>query len=228
MSEAEQLPFVRIVVLTFDGGDMTLRCLRSLAMLDWPTDRLEIVLVDNGSLDDVAEQVKRDFPTVIVLEPLANLGFAGGCNLGIMHGIDGAIADQIDHIALINNDATVDSDWLRALVAAMDTDPRVAGVASKMLFANRYAPLNIEILDELEGGRRDELGICITSLRVDGERCDARFQFDEGFHGAVDPDRARDEEFARWSRRSGSGRRPRSSAGRTRSRPQRSGTWSRT
>jgi GT2 family glycosyltransferase len=203
MSEAEQLPFVRIVVLTFDGGDMTLRCLRSLAMLDWPTDRLEIVLVDNGSLDDVAEQVKRDFPTVIVLEPLANLGFAGGCNLGIMHGIDGAIADQIDHIALINNDATVDSDWLRALVAAMDTDPRVAGVASKMLFANRYAPLNIEILDELEGGRRDELGICITSLRVDGERCDARFQFDEGFHGAVDPDRARDEEFARWSRRSG-------------------------
>lgn len=202
MSELEQSPFVRVVVLTFDGGEMTLRCLRSLAALDWPADRLEIVLVDNGSLDDVAEQVKRDFPSVIVLEPLANLGFAGGCNLGIMHGIDGAIADQIDHIALINNDATVDRYWLRALVAEMDTDPMVAGVASKMLFADRYAPLSIEILDELEGGRRDELGVCLTSLRVDGERCDERFQFDEGFHGAVDPDRARDEEFARWSRRS--------------------------
>lgn len=202
MTVTSQVPFVRIIVLTFDGGDMTLRCLQSLERLDWPADRVEIVLVDNGSLDDVAERVKRDFPSVIVLEPLANLGFAGGCNLGIMHGVRGSIADQIDHVALINNDATVDSGWLRALAAEMDADPRVAAVASKMLFADRYAPLSIEILDELEGGRRDELGVCITSLRVDGVRCDERFQFDEGFHGAVDPDRARDEEFARWSRRS--------------------------
>ncbi|MGA0325082.1 MAG: glycosyltransferase family 2 protein, partial [Ilumatobacteraceae bacterium] len=73
-------PFIRVVVLTFDGGDMTLACLQSLHALDWPRDRYEIVLVDNGSLDDVAQRARNEFPDVIVLEPLENLGFAGGCN----------------------------------------------------------------------------------------------------------------------------------------------------
>lgn len=198
------VPLVRIVVLTFDGGDLTLECLRSLQALDWPRDRRQIVLVDNGSLDDVAERVRAEFDDVIVLEPLRNLGFAGGCNLGIRHDIDGALADTVDHIALVNNDATVDPGWLRALVDEMEADPGVAGVASKMLFADRFAPIGITVLDDLEGSRRDELGVCLTSLRLDGERCDDRWQFDEGFHGAVAADLARSEEFARWTRRSAS------------------------
>ncbi len=54
------LPLVRVVVLNFDGGDMTLECLDSLLATDWPSDRLEIVMVDNGSLDDVVERVATD------------------------------------------------------------------------------------------------------------------------------------------------------------------------
>ena len=70
-------PRVRVVVLNFDGGRMTIDCLESLLATDWPSDALEIVLVDNGSLDDVVEQVRSHYPTVRILEPLANLGFAG-------------------------------------------------------------------------------------------------------------------------------------------------------
>ncbi|WP_234261943.1 glycosyltransferase, partial [Halomonas sp. MCCC 1A11062] len=70
---SDQTPMVRIVVLTFDGGQLTLDCLASITALDWPQDRLEIILVDNGSLDDVAERVREEFPTVRVLEPLQNL-----------------------------------------------------------------------------------------------------------------------------------------------------------
>ncbi len=179
---------------------MTLDCLRSLMALDWPADRREIVLVDNGSLDDVSDRVRTSFDDVTVLEPLQNLGFAGGCNHGIRHGVGGTIAEQVDFVALINNDATVDPHWLRALVEVADTDERIGGVSSKMLFAERYAPLALEVLDPIDGGRRDEIGICISSLRLNNVRCDDRFQFDEGFHGEVAPDRARNEEFARWSR----------------------------
>src|SRR4051812_16642640 len=57
-----QLPLIRVVVLNFDGGAMTLECLDSVLATEWPADRLEIVLVDNGSLDDVAERVRRDYP----------------------------------------------------------------------------------------------------------------------------------------------------------------------
>ncbi len=194
-------PFIRIVVLTFDGGDLTLECIRSLDNLDWPRDRMEIVLVDNGSLDDAAQRVREEFPSVIVLEPLANLGFAGGCNLGMTHDVNGALADRYDHVALVNNDATVDRLWLKELVHVMQSRDDIGGVSSKMLFADRYAPVRFAIEESVGNRRRDELGICVSAVRIDGERCDEVLQFDEGFHGAVDADLARDEEMARWSRR---------------------------
>ena len=53
-----QAPFVRVVVLSFDGGQMTIDCIESLLRTKWPADRLEIVMVDNGSLDDVSHRVK--------------------------------------------------------------------------------------------------------------------------------------------------------------------------
>jgi GT2 family glycosyltransferase len=63
-------PFVRIVVLSFDGGQMTIDCIDSLLLTAWPADGYEIVMVDNGSLDDVTARVRRDYPMVRVLEPL--------------------------------------------------------------------------------------------------------------------------------------------------------------
>lgn len=194
----DQMPMVRVVVLTFDGGQLTLDCLASIAALDWPQDRLEIILVDNGSLDDVAERVREEFPTVRVLEPLQNLGFAGGCNLGILDGVTGRLADAVDFVALINNDATVDTAWLRELVAASSDD--IGGVSSKMLFHDHFQRIRVEVLDKLDGPRRDQLGVCVSAVRLDGCRDDDRLLFDEGFHGAVAPDRARDEEIAVWSR----------------------------
>ena len=96
-------PFVRVVVINFDGGQMTIDCLESLLATDYPADRLEIVMVDNGSLDDVVERVAVELPSVRVIEPLANTGFAGGCNLGIR------APGEFDLVALVNNDATVAS-----------------------------------------------------------------------------------------------------------------------
>jgi GT2 family glycosyltransferase len=198
---ASPLPMVRIVVLTFDGGDLTMACLRSLCDLDWPSDRYEIVLVDNGSLDDVAERVRAEMPDVTVLEPLANLGFAGGCNLGIAHGTRlGELRSAYDHVALVNNDAIVASDWLRRLVDRIGTASNIGGVASKMLFADRFHEVHLAVLEPLAGRRRDMLGVCVSAIRVDGDESVAPFQFDEGFHGPVAPDRARDEEMARWTR----------------------------
>ena len=78
-----EVPFVRVVILSFDGGQMTLDCIESLVKTEWPRDCYEIVMVDNGSLDDVTERVRVQYPSVRILEPLRNLGFAGGCNLGM-------------------------------------------------------------------------------------------------------------------------------------------------
>lgn len=192
----DRVPLVRAVVLNFDGGALTIECLDSLLASDYPADRLEIVLVDNGSLDDVVERVRRDYPSVRVLEPLANLGFAGGCNAGIR--ADGAF----DYLALVNNDATVTPGWLTPLVRALEASPDLAAVSPKLLFADRYAGVDLQVPDAGRLSARDGrvLGVRLTAVRADGQRVDGRLAFDEGFYGPEALDPARDEEIARWTR----------------------------
>ena len=92
-------PLVRVVVLNYNGGDLTMACLRSLLATDWPADRLEVVLVDNASVDDVVARVAAELPAVVVVESPVNSGFAGGCNLGAR------APGEWDLLAFVNNDA---------------------------------------------------------------------------------------------------------------------------
>jgi len=191
------LPIVRVVVLNFDGGDMTFECLDSLLASDWPSNRLDIVLVDNGSLDDVVERIVADerYRSIRVLEPLANLGFAGGCNLGI------GVAGDHDYVALLNNDATVDPGWLRAMVPVAESDERIGAVAAKMLFADRFHGIEFDVPEasHILASEHRLLGVRVSGVRLDGERVDDRLAFDEGFHGAEPPQLKDGEELARWS-----------------------------
>ena len=72
---------VSVVVPVLDGGPHFPELLRSLAALDWPADRLEILLVDNGSTDDSAERARAAGATVLT-EP--ERGAAGPATVGSM------------------------------------------------------------------------------------------------------------------------------------------------
>jgi GT2 family glycosyltransferase len=54
------------------------------------------------------------FPDVIFIKQVVNLGFAGGVNVGVKY----AIEHNYKYVALLNNDATADKDWLKNLIAA--------------------------------------------------------------------------------------------------------------
>lgn len=197
-------PFIRVVVLAYDGVQMTLECIESLVNSNWPQDCLEIVLVDNGSLDDVVERVENQFPRVRVIEPLKNLGFAGGCNAGIraVQCSRGRQLETFDHVALVNNDATVDVDWLGPLVDALESDDQVGAASPKILFSNRYFEVEISRLIPDRQTDQDEQ-VCLSGVRIDGERDDTRVSFDEGFGGPSAFDARTGEEFARWTLKGG-------------------------
>ena len=190
-------PLVRVVVLNFDGGQMTFDCLDSLLATDWPDERLEIVMVDNGSLDDVVEKMAGDerYQSVRVLEPLANLGFAGGCNLGIR------LPGDHEYVALVNNDATVAAGWLKAMVGSAEADSGIGAVNAKLLFFDRYHTIELDVPDasHLVRGEHRLLGVRLSGVRLDGERVDDRLAFDEGFHAAEGPVLEDGEEIARWT-----------------------------
>ncbi|MEX2627081.1 MAG: glycosyltransferase [Ilumatobacteraceae bacterium] len=190
----DPLPFVRVVVINYDGGQMTIDCLRSVLATDHPADRLEVVMVDNGSLDDVVERVRAELPAVRVIESLENTGFAGGCNLGIRAEGD------FDHVALVNNDATVDPGWLRPLIDALHADPGIGAACPKILFDGRYQEAVVEVPDAARIGRDPrDLGVRVSAVRIDGARADRRVQFDEGFHPPEPPHPPDHEEIAVWT-----------------------------
>ncbi|MPZ89245.1 MAG: glycosyltransferase [Nitriliruptorales bacterium] len=123
-------PSVSIVVVNFDGRDYLERCLGSLRRLDYPADRIEVIFIDNASTDGSVEYVRSAFPEVRVVVNEENTGFSPAVN-------QGAQLASGDHLALLNNDAEADPDWIKAAVQVLDLDDRVACVASKILRDDR-------------------------------------------------------------------------------------------
>jgi len=158
------VPRVRVVVVNYDGGDMTMRCLESLRRLDWPSEALEVVLVDNASIDGLVDRVRRELPEVRVIESMINTGFAGGCDQG-MEGLSG-----LDYVALLNNDAIADRNWLRPLVETLEADPAAGAANSKILLADTFVGLSLgtTTFQPPAGDDRPGLGVRISGLEVDG------------------------------------------------------------
>lgn len=169
-------PRVRLVVLNYNGGDMTFRCLEHLSALDWPADRLELVLVDNASSDGLVERVRAERPGVRVIESGGNLGFPAN-NLGLVD------LDGIDYVGLVNNDAFPEPGWLRPLVDALDADPGVGAATSKIVFAPRFRALQLQAPTFRPGGADPRaLGVQLLGVRVDGVDAWSAAQAVGGFH----------------------------------------------
>lgn len=122
---------VAIVVLNWNGWQDTVACVASLQALTY--GNFEILVVDNASTDDSVAEIRSAFPDVTLLQSGANLGFGGGCNVGIRH----ALALGADYVWLINSDATVDPAALTALVHVADTDPALGSVGSVLYEADK-------------------------------------------------------------------------------------------
>jgi GT2 family glycosyltransferase len=156
-----KVPRVRVVVVDHDGRDLTVECLEHLVATDHPEGALEIVLVDNASRDPVTARVRRDLPRVRVIESDRNLGFAGGCNLGI------GDLDGIDHVALVNNDATVPPGWLKPLIETLAMEPGVGAACPKILLADTFRELTVSSpTRRLRRGDPREVGVRVTGVRV--------------------------------------------------------------
>jgi len=124
------VPLVAIIVLTWNQRDLTLDCLASLAEIDYPPDRLRIIVADNGSRDDTVAAIRERFPQVTVLENGDNLGFAEGNNAGIRHALQG----PADYIMLLNNDTIVHAQMLSVLIETAERDPGIGVITPKIYY----------------------------------------------------------------------------------------------
>jgi len=114
---------VSVIVPNYNGREHLDDCLSSLLETHYPSDQLEIIVIDNGSSDGSAAWVEEHFPGVHIIRNPSNAGFSRAANLG-------ARAASGGYLAFLNNDLRVDPDWLSALLEVMASEPRLASVGS--------------------------------------------------------------------------------------------------
>ncbi|WP_199423596.1 glycosyltransferase [Actinotalea solisilvae] len=117
---------VSVVLVNYRGAQDTITALEAFGDVDWPADRLELIVVDNDSGDGGADLIRAAVPHATVVDAGSNTGFAGGCNLGVEHATG-------EYVAFLNNDARPGEGWVRAAVEVLDADRSVGAVASKVL-----------------------------------------------------------------------------------------------
>lgn len=120
---------VAIVVLNWNGIADTLDCLNSLQKQSYKN--FTIVVIDNGSTDDspelLAKYQKNHTENVEVIYNPENFGFTGGVDTGI----EWALNNGCDYVALFNNDSIADIDWLKNLVNSAET--KEVGISTGLL-----------------------------------------------------------------------------------------------
>lgn len=119
-------PWVRIVIVNFNGGDHLARAVAGLAAQSDPA--FEAVVVDNASTDGSAQGLRLPDRRFRLVATGTNLGFAAGCNLGAR----GATSDWL---AMLNPDAVPEPGWLAALRAATERHPDTAAFGSTQVSA---------------------------------------------------------------------------------------------
>lgn len=117
---------VSIVIPLYNKVDYTRRCLEALAA-NTPEDLYEVILVDNASTDGTGELLGSLRGDVTIIRNPHNLGFAMACN-------QGARAAASEFVVFLNNDTEPQSGWLEALLAEIESDPRVGIVGCKLLY----------------------------------------------------------------------------------------------
>lgn len=143
---------VYIVLVNWNGWRDTVECMESLQSLEYPDFR--IVICDNGSSDDSPERIsswavahemsyaeyqqveaetggfKAVDPEVTLIRNEKNLGFAGGCNVGLRYAL---ARGDTDYCWLLNNDTVVEQDALSHLVARVHQQATIGICGSTIL-----------------------------------------------------------------------------------------------
>ncbi len=118
---------VSIITVNYNSLDVTCELLESVRKFGG--NCVEVVVVDNASMQDPNEYLKNHFPEIIYVRSEKNLGFAGGNNLGIR-------ASKGDFLFFLNNDAELTEGALEKLLKLFSTNSGIGIASPKICYHN--------------------------------------------------------------------------------------------
>jgi N-acetylglucosaminyl-diphospho-decaprenol L-rhamnosyltransferase len=116
-----------VVIVSYNTADLLARCLDSVLEQLGGTD--EVIVVDNVSSDGSPGIVRRDYPSVRLIESEQNLGFGAGCNRGIE-------ASEGMYVLLLNPDCELAPGSLDGFQRFMEAHPRAAVAGGRLCYAD--------------------------------------------------------------------------------------------
>lgn len=134
-----------IVIPTYNRPERLERCLESIAQLDYPRDRFEVIVVDDGSstaLAPITEKFETDFTLRLIRQK--NTGPAGARNTG-------AAAAVGEYLVFTDDDCQPDSGWLKTLQSGIEAVPNalIGGRTINALPKNLYSTTSQLLIDYL-------------------------------------------------------------------------------
>ena len=116
---------VSVVIVSWNTKEFLVRCLKSLTRQDTASG-VEIIVVDNGSLDGSPEVVEERFGQVKLIRLEENVGFAKANNIGIGESSG-------EYICLTNSDVEVTDSCIDTMCRYMQSHPQVGMLGPKVL-----------------------------------------------------------------------------------------------
>jgi len=190
------LPHFSIVVPTYRRPAILAKCLDAIARLDYPRDRFEAVIVDDGGGQVELPRVPSGMELVLLTQPHAGPAAARNTGAARAHG---------EYIAFTDDDCRPEPGWLRAVAAkiAEGPDHAIGGCTLNALPDNPYSTathLLVDYFARWHASHGDSVFFASNNLAVPAELFRSRGGFDTSYPRAAGEDR----EFChRWSRSGG-------------------------
>ncbi len=141
----EEWPTFSIIVPTYNRPQQLLRCLKAIAALDYPSDRFEVIVVDDGGSKSISSLIT-EFETQLHVEAIfqTNQGPAVARN-------NGAKRANGRFLAFTDDDCAPTSTWLRQLAAQLQKEPNkmVGGYTKNALHRNPFSITSQLLIDFL-------------------------------------------------------------------------------
>ncbi len=103
-----------VIIVTYNHRKYMEECLSSVLA----NDPLEVIVVDNMSIDGTVELIEKEFPQVKLIKNPRNLGYGGGNNLGVRHA-------RGEYVVILNPDTKVEKNWLEELLKPLKKEEKL-------------------------------------------------------------------------------------------------------
>ena len=130
------MSLVSVVMANWNGLRHVRRCLDAVFAQTYP--EIEVVVVDNGSVDDSKEVIREAYPAVRLIENPVNRGYGTAYNQAIR-------ASRGVYVLALNADVFLDRDFIRVATACMEEDHGIGTVAGRIYRDGTQDLMNVGI-----------------------------------------------------------------------------------